>query len=83
MKCRKISLLEAYNLVKTSRPKIKPNCGFFKQLIDYEKQLFGCISVEMVFNETVRMEIPDVYNMNYKNPFLLINERRKQKHCRN
>lgn len=83
MKCRNMSLLEAYNLVKSCRPKIKPNCGFFKQLIRYEKELFGYNSVGMVFNETVQMEIPDVYDINYKNPFLVTNERRKQKHLRN
>lgn len=81
MKYKKISLLQAYESVKVCRPKIKPNCGFFKQLIDYEKQLFGCNSVEMVYNETVNMEIPDVYNISYRNPFVL--NRRKQIHFRN
>lgn len=83
MKYNKLSLLQAYNFVKAKRPKIKPNCGFFKQLIDYEKTLFGSNTVDMVFNETVKMEIPDVYDVNYQNPFLLVNKRRKEKHLRN
>ncbi|CAH1971599.1 unnamed protein product [Acanthoscelides obtectus] len=66
MKHFKLSLLEAYNLVKSSRPRIRPNCGFFKQLIEYEKSLFGCNTVHMVFNDVVRMEIPDVYESDYK-----------------
>lgn len=66
MKHHQLSLLEAYNYVKLKRPRIKPNCGFFKQLIEYEKQLYGCNTVHMVFNEFVQMEIPDVYDSEYK-----------------
>ncbi|KAG5898926.1 hypothetical protein JTB14_007961 [Gonioctena quinquepunctata] len=68
MKYQRLSLLEAYNYVKLRRPRIRPNCGFFKQLIEYEKQLFGCNTVQMVFNEFVQMEIPDVYDCDYKVP---------------
>lgn len=78
MKYKKMSLLEAYNYVKICRPRIKPNCGFFKQLIDFEKDIFGCNSVHMVYNETVRMEIPDVYDVNYT----LINKYKRRKYCR-
>nr|CAI5843028.1 unnamed protein product [Callosobruchus analis] len=66
MKHFKLSLLEAYNLVRARRPRIRPNCGFFKQLIEYEKSLFDCNTVRMVFNDMVRMEIPDVYENDYK-----------------
>ncbi|XP_023024258.1 dual specificity protein phosphatase 21 [Leptinotarsa decemlineata] len=77
MKYQKLSLLEAYNYVKLRRPRIKPNCGFFKQLIEYEKQLFGCNTVEMVFNEFVQMEIPDVYQCDYKVPASYVKKRCK------
>ncbi|XP_018567369.1 dual specificity protein phosphatase 18-like [Anoplophora glabripennis] len=66
MKHHQLPLLEAYNFVKLRRPRIKPNCGFFKQLIEYEKQLFGSNTVHMVFNECVQMEIPDVYDNEYR-----------------
>ncbi|CAG9860260.1 unnamed protein product [Phyllotreta striolata] len=66
MKHHRLSLLDAYNFVKLRRSRIKPNCGFFRQLIEYEKQLFGCNTVQMVYNEVVRMEIPDVYDKDYR-----------------
>lgn len=81
MKHKKMSLLDAYNFVKSSRPRIKPNCEFFKQLIDYEKVLFGYNSVQMVYNETVQMEIPDVYEIWYKTP--ISSRERRQTRCRN
>lgn len=37
----KMSLKQAYEHVKAMRPLIKPNDGFIKQLMDYEKELFG------------------------------------------
>ncbi|EFA03077.1 dual specificity protein phosphatase 21 isoform X1 [Tribolium castaneum] len=66
MKHQGLTLLEAYNYVKLRRPKIKPNCGFFKQLIEYEKDIFGDNTVRMIFNEFVQMEIPDIYDCDYQ-----------------
>lgn len=66
MKYHQLSLLEAYNYVKTRRPRIKPNCGFFKQLIEYEHKMYKSSTVKMVYNELVQMSIPDVYNNDYK-----------------
>ncbi|XP_068903533.1 dual specificity protein phosphatase 21 isoform X3 [Tenebrio molitor] len=66
MKHQGLTLLDAYNYVKLRRSKIKPNCGFFKQLIEYEKKLFGSNTVRMIFNELVQMEIPDVYDCDYQ-----------------
>ena len=34
-----LSLQQAYSLMKTRRPLIRPNDGFWRQLIQYEKQL--------------------------------------------
>ncbi len=39
MKANQISYLQAYNLVKTKRPIIRPNSGFVQQLQEYEKYL--------------------------------------------
>lgn len=61
-----MGLLDAFNHVKSKRPLIKPNNGFFKQLIDYELRLYGQNSVKMVYNEYVHAEIPDVYNCDYQ-----------------
>lgn len=66
MKHCNLSLLNAYNYLKKRRPRIKPNCGFFRQLIKYEEKLRGCRSVDMIFNEMVQMEIPCVYDCDYK-----------------
>uniref|UniRef100_A0AAR5PFW2 protein-serine/threonine phosphatase n=3 Tax=Dendroctonus ponderosae TaxID=77166 RepID=A0AAR5PFW2_DENPD len=66
MKHHQLTLLEAYNYVKFRRPRIKPNCGFFQQLIEYEKTMFISNTVTMVFNEFVHMNIPDVYDSEYK-----------------
>lgn len=66
MKYRHLTLLEAYNYVKSRRPRIKPNCGFFKQLIQYEEELYGKSTVRMVYNEYVQMSIPEVYEGQYR-----------------
>ena len=59
MRYHKVSLLHAYTYVKTKRPVIRPNTGFFRQLIDYEKKLFGRTTVKMVSSPIGN--IPDVY----------------------
>ena len=59
MRYHKLSLLHAYTYVKTKRPVIRPNNGFFRQLIDYEKKLFGRTTVKMVSSPIGN--IPDVY----------------------
>ncbi|KFV07953.1 Dual specificity protein phosphatase 14, partial [Tauraco erythrolophus] len=59
MKYHKVTLFEAYNWVKSRRPIIRPNVGFWRQLIDYERKLFGKTMVKMV--QTPYGSIPDVY----------------------
>ncbi|GLV41385.1 uncharacterized protein CBL_06615 [Carabus blaptoides fortunei] len=66
MKYQHMSLLQAYNYVKSKRPQIKPNNGFFRQLIEYEYRLFGENSVKMVYNDYVNAEIPEVYACDYQ-----------------
>ncbi|XP_054467496.1 dual specificity protein phosphatase 18 [Anoplopoma fimbria] len=59
MKHRGVALLEAHRWVRTSRPVVRPNNGFWKQLIRYEMELRGCTSVRMVFSSMG--ELPDIY----------------------
>ena len=59
MRHHKVSLLHAYTYVKSKRRVIRPNFGFFKQLIEYEKKLFGKTTVKMVTSPIGY--IPDVY----------------------
>ncbi|XP_029430998.1 dual specificity protein phosphatase 14-like [Rhinatrema bivittatum] len=47
MKYEGLSLREAYSWVKSRRPMICPNAGFWHQLMVYEKRLFGKSSVKM------------------------------------
>jgi len=42
-----MNLLEAWKLVKTKRPCVKPNTAFVKQLLDYDYNLYFKNSVEM------------------------------------
>ncbi|XP_059920441.1 dual specificity protein phosphatase 14 [Gadus macrocephalus] len=65
MKHHNNSLLEAHGWVRSSRPIIRPNVGFWKQLIDYEKELRGCTTVEMISSSIG--EIPDLYEEETKN----------------
>ncbi|KAF5269200.1 hypothetical protein FQR65_LT02501 [Abscondita terminalis] len=66
MKHHELTLLDAYNYLKLRRPIIKPNCGFFKQLIDYEIELYSNNTVKLVYNELLNLELPDVYDSEYK-----------------
>nr|WAW78376.1 dual-specificity phosphatase 14a [Paralichthys olivaceus] len=59
MKYHRVSLAEAHAWVKARRPVIRPNGGFWRQLIEYERKLFGRNSVKMV--QTPYGVIPDVY----------------------
>ncbi|XP_064424912.1 dual specificity protein phosphatase 14 [Latimeria chalumnae] len=65
MKYHKVSLLEAYNWIKSRRPIIRPNVGFWRQLIDYERKLFGKSSIKMV--QTPYGIMPDIYEKERRN----------------
>ncbi|XP_047019987.1 dual specificity protein phosphatase 14-like [Helicoverpa zea] len=65
VKWQKMTLRDAYYHMKQRRPQIRPNTGFFKQLIKYEERLFGEPSVKMVYCEAIDKEIPDVYEPDY------------------
>lgn len=59
------TLLEAHRLLKACRPMVRPNIGFWKQLICYEMLLRGCNSVHMVASSMG--EIPDIYQDEARN----------------
>lgn len=48
MKHHNLNLLEAHDLVRTHRSIIRPNPGFWKQLIEYEFKLYGKNTVKMI-----------------------------------
>lgn len=65
MKHQGVSLLEAHRTVKACRPMVRPNMGFWKQLIRYEMELRGTNSVCMVSSSMG--EIPDIYQEEARN----------------
>ena len=65
MKYQRMTLEQAYHHVKKRRPVVHPNVGFWKQLIDYERRLFGRNTVSMVPSGIG--PIPDVYKEETRN----------------
>ncbi|XP_068389898.1 dual specificity protein phosphatase 21 [Eschrichtius robustus] len=59
MKYHSMPLLDAYMWTKSCRPIIRPNIGFWEQLIHYEFKLFSKNTVHMI-SSPVGM-IPDIY----------------------
>ncbi|KAM7045843.1 dual specificity protein phosphatase 21 [Molossus nigricans] len=59
MKYHTVSLLEAHTWTKSCRSIIRPNNGFWEQLIEYEFKLFSKNTVQMI-SSPVGM-IPDIY----------------------
>ncbi|GAB6031078.1 hypothetical protein CHUAL_007889 [Chamberlinius hualienensis] len=65
MKYQKMSLMQAYHHVKDRRPIVRPNNGFFRQLIEYEKKLCGGRESVRLIPSDLGM-IPEVYANDYK-----------------
>ncbi|XP_077977271.1 dual specificity protein phosphatase 18-like [Glandiceps talaboti] len=65
MKHESLSLREAHDYIKARRSVIRPNLGFWKQLINYEMRLYGRNTVRMVPSSLGW--IPDVYEKEVKN----------------
>lgn len=64
MKYHGMRLRDAFRYLKSRRPVVHPNNGFFRQLIDYEVQIFGSASVQMVDTPHLGPAygcIPDIY----------------------
>ncbi|KAK2717245.1 dual specificity protein phosphatase 14-like [Artemia franciscana] len=66
MKFHGLNLREAYIFVKSKRSIIQPNFGFFRQLIEFEREIFGLESVKFVYSESSRTFIPDVVESELK-----------------
>lgn len=62
----KLIIIFVVVVVIICRPQIRPNIGFFRNLIDYENSLYGSTTVTMVYKESLNQEIPDVYEPEYK-----------------
>ncbi|KAL8599014.1 hypothetical protein ACOMHN_006823 [Nucella lapillus] len=65
MKYQHMPLDQAYRHCKRLRPFVHPNVGFFKQLVDYERRIFGTNTVKMV--QSPIGVIPDVYKKETEN----------------
>ncbi|XP_061073164.1 dual specificity protein phosphatase 18-like [Conger conger] len=47
MRYKGVTLRQAHDWVRDCRPYIRPNAGFWRQLLDYEKKLYGKNTVKM------------------------------------
>ncbi|KAJ6216065.1 hypothetical protein RDWZM_010565 [Blomia tropicalis] len=75
MKHRNMSLKDAFDLTRSKRWFIRPNIGFFKQLVEYEKELFKSNTVRMVWCEASQSHVPDFIledKSNYKYFYLCV-----------
>ncbi|VDK89232.1 unnamed protein product [Litomosoides sigmodontis] len=61
VKHERMTLRQAYHFVKSARPVVKPNVGFWRQMIEYECKLRGSSSVQMIDTNRDGMALPDVY----------------------
>lgn len=59
MRYQNMSLREAFYYLRSRRSIIGPNFGFIKQLINYERSLFGTTSVSFI--DTTLGSVPDIY----------------------
>ncbi|KJH44361.1 dual specificity phosphatase, catalytic domain protein [Dictyocaulus viviparus] len=57
---RGMSLRDAYYHVNQTRPIISPNIGFWRQMIEFEKHMFGKTTVSLITRRFGR-PFPDVY----------------------
>nr|CAD7201136.1 unnamed protein product [Timema douglasi]CAD7260729.1 unnamed protein product [Timema shepardi]CAD7403219.1 unnamed protein product [Timema poppensis] len=67
VKHKQMPLRKAFSYLRTCRPCIRPNSGFFNQLIEFEREVLGTTSVSMVHNQAAGTFIPDVYEPEYQN----------------
>ncbi|GAA6075605.1 dual specificity protein phosphatase 14 isoform X1 [Tachysurus ichikawai] len=59
MKYKGVTLCQAHNWVRQSRPSIRLNAGFWDQLLDYEKRLYGKNTVKVA----APVEVPKMPKM--------------------
>lgn len=66
IKYERMTLKQAYQYVKGRRPVVRPNVGFWQQMVNYEKKLRGTTSVQMVMTPQCDLPIPDLYCDDFK-----------------
>lgn len=66
IKHSRIPLSTAFAHLRSRRPSVRPNSGFFRQLIEFERRELGDSSVSMVSNPAAGGDIPDVYEPDYQ-----------------
>jgi len=81
MKHKRMRLRDAHNMVKLRRSFVRPNIGFWRQLIDYEASLFGNNSVKIIQSNIG--PIPDLYENEVKNMFNGTNPQQNQQQAVN
>ena len=59
------SLYDSYVMLKALRGIIRPNSGFFGQLVEFEKRITGKQTVLMVHNDYTKTFIPHLYEDDY------------------
>ncbi|KAI1717884.1 dual specificity phosphatase, catalytic domain-containing protein [Ditylenchus destructor] len=62
VKYERMTLRQAYHYVKSARPIVRPNIGFWKQMVEYERKLRGHSSVSMIPVDNCPLPFPDVYS---------------------
>lgn len=77
MKYAGMTLKTAFHHVRSVRPQVRPNLGFFKQLIEYEQRLYGNTTVAMVHCSALGEDIPEVYEPEYRTMELLYQKYRR------
>ena len=66
----KMTLFDAHTLVKRERPIIRPNPGFWGQLVELEKEVLGTNTVTMVLYGNNKLDA-SLYEHEYKDMVLL------------
>ena len=78
MKYQRMTLEQAYKHCKRRRPFIHPNHGFWKQLVEFERRIYGTNTVKMV--QSSMGLIPDVYKKEMDNMVMLPGASRGHRH---
>ncbi|KAF7639731.1 hypothetical protein Mgra_00000652 [Meloidogyne graminicola] len=70
VKYERMSLRQAFHYVKSARPIVRPNLGFWQQMADYERKLRGHVTVTMIPVEGSPFAFPDVYSQDLRKHIL-------------
>lgn len=70
VKYEDLSLLDAYKHLKSLRQIVRPNVGFFGQLVEFERRVSGRQTVAMVYSDFAHSCIPHLYEDDYRRKYL-------------